>query len=69
MNSMKKSSNALTKHGTMGCDCCNKWSVEADKCTASLKYRTGFCDQVFPWERKKGRTGSNYTPPKKKRRK
>ena len=53
----------------MGCDCCNKWSVEADKCTASLKYRMGFCDQIFPWEIKKGRTGSNYTPPKKRRKK
>ena len=52
----------------MGCDCCKMSNYGADNCTASLKYRTGFCDVVFPGEVKNGR-GSNYTPPKKKRRK
>jgi hypothetical protein len=52
----------------MGCDCCNKWDVERDKCTASLKYRTGFCDVTFPGEIKEGH-GSNYTKPKKRRKK
>ena len=52
----------------MGCDCCNKWDVERDKCTASLKYRRGFCDVTFHGEVKEGH-GSNYTKPKKRRKK
>lgn len=51
----------------MGCDCCNKWDTERDKCTASLKYRKGFCEVIFPGEIKKGHYGSNYTKPKKRR--
>ena len=52
----------------MGCDCCKMWSDEQNKCTASLKFRRGFCDVTFPGEIKEGR-GSNYTKPKKTRRK
>ena len=50
----------------MGCDCCNKWDTERDKCTASLKCRKGFCDVTFPREIKEG-YGSNYIKPKKSR--
>jgi len=39
-----------------------------EKCSASLKYRRYFCGVEFPGEVKGGR-GSNYTKPKKKRRK
>jgi len=52
----------------MGCDCCKKWDMEADKCIASLKYRRNVCDVTFPGEIKEGR-GSNYTRPKKRRKK
>ena len=52
----------------MGCDCCKMSNYGAEKCTASLKYRLHFCEVEFPGEhRKKG--NSNYTKPKKKRRK
>ena len=46
----------------MGCDRCNYWK---DECTASPKVRRYLCGYE-PDERKRG---SNYTPPKKKRRK
>ena len=52
----------------MGCDCCKKWDMEQDKCTASLKYRRNVCDVTFPGEIKEGH-GSNYTRPKKRRKK
>jgi len=46
----------------MGCDCCKKWDMEAEKCTASLKFRRGFCDVNTD-------RGTNHLPKKKKRRK
>jgi len=68
----------------MGCDCCkmntnnsfckhlNEKERELAKkhggCTATKAYRDNTCDVTFPEERKPG-YGSNYTPPKKKRRK
>lgn len=68
----------------MGCDCCkmnlnnsfskNPTDEERERakkhagCCASLKYRDNTCEYRFPEERKPG-FGSNYTPPKKKRRK
>lgn len=46
----------------MGCECCNKWSEEASKCTASQKFRDGWCGVSI-------RTNPNNTPKKKKRKK
>lgn len=47
----------------MGCEYCKMHSEEKG-CTASQKYRDNWCGVALPHER-----GSNYTPPKKKRRK
>lgn len=52
----------------MGCDCCPKSNYGTEECTASLKYRRSVCDVTFPGEIKRG-IGSNYTPPKKRRKK
>ena len=52
----------------MGCDCCKMSNYGAGKCSASLKYRLHFCEVTFPGETSVER-GSNYTKPKKKRRK
>ncbi len=52
----------------MGCDCCPKSNYGAEKCSASLKYRMNFCEVTFPGEIEEG-SGSNYTAPKKKRKK
>ena len=46
----------------MGCDCCSKWSNEANKCTASQKFRDGWCGVNL-------RNDTKPTPNKKKRKK
>ena len=47
----------------MGCDCCKKYDAETDSCTASRQYRLRTCGEDY------GRPGSNYTKPKKRRKK
>ena len=49
----------------MGCEYCEKWNNENKECTANYAYRYYSCG-VNIGENKKG---SNYTPPKKKRKK
>ena len=46
----------------MGCDCCNKWDWQDNRCTASVQFRRMVCDQNLPEHR-----NSNYTRPKKRR--
>lgn len=48
----------------MGCDCCNKWNEEEHKCTASQRYRDGWCGV-----RLNTKPNPNTTPKKKKRKK
>lgn len=48
----------------MGCDCCNKWNEEEGKCTASQKYRDGWCGVNL-----RTKPNPNTTPKKKKRKK
>ena len=52
----------------MGCDCCPKSNFGKKPCVAPKSYRDHFCEVVFPGEHRKN-GNSNYTPPKKKRRK
>lgn len=53
----------------MGCDCCEKSDYGKTDCKAPLSYRRNFCEVYFPGEYRPGWNGSNYTPPKKKRKK
>lgn len=47
----------------MGCEYCDKHSSSTNDCTATQKYRDSFCGVDLRPVKK----GSNYTPPKKKR--
>lgn len=49
----------------MGCDCCNRWDAEKNKCTASVRFRKGFCGIGIDNKRR----GTNFTKAKKKRKK
>lgn len=53
----------------MGCDCCEKSDYGKTECKAPLSYRRNFCEVYFPGEHRPSWDGSNYTPPKKKRKK
>ena len=51
----------------MGCEYCKYSNYGESDCNAPKKYRDNFCGVEFENERIMKR-GSNYTPPKKKRR-
>ena len=52
----------------MGCEYCKYTDYGEHDCTAPLSYRKNFCEVYFPGEYRE-KTNSNYTPPKKKRKK
>lgn len=53
----------------MGCEYCKYTDYGEHDCTAPLRYRKGFCEVYFPGEQRPRFGNSNYTPPKKKRKK